>query len=197
MKKLKYCEWDDEKSKKTYIKKLVTLYTIFLSLTVIQNSAFSYLLLHVVRDAISFTSFMVMIFASNSIANLAIFITLYILIYWNIPLIISKCKDGLLKRDAIIINKHKLAIIVGIVIMMVFISIIRVYYYYTNSFNIGEFLFVLHKLFLHKHPYIETGGYLIGALAVLGKTKKRILPIHIISYVLLLIAAYYEASIAF
>ena len=192
--KLKYCKWEGDGGK-IFIERLSFIYGLLLLLIVLQNVIFTYLLAHI--EQVTFKSFTTLIFINNSVANFILFISFYLLFYWLIPVIRENCSEGILKKEVNLVSNHKILLVLGAVLLMVVISILRLVYYRVGTFDIDKSIEILTVLFRYPHPYFEIGGYMLGSLSVTVNGRKKMIVLHTLSYLLLLMGAYFEAKLAF
>jgi hypothetical protein len=191
--RIKYCDWDD-KYKRVFIERTIFIYLVIIALILVQNSVFNYLVANV--HSISFSKLFIFIFINNSIANFSLFISFFLILYYMIPPIIEGCKSGLLLKEALFTRKYMWAIILFAISLAVFMSIMRVVFYTTGSFSLPYGLQILAVLTRYKHTYFEVGGYIAGSLPVILKDKKVMCILHSLSYILILLGAYYETLLA-
>lgn len=170
----------------------MTTYVIVVSLIVLQNVLFKILLSQ--REPFSILRMTVLIFINNSVANFTLFITFYLIIFLVAPIVIVGCKGGLLKREISYLLNHKVIFISITLVVMITVSILRVFYYINGGpAPPSQLISILERLVKLKHSYFEITGYMLGMLAVYPSDKKKVLTVHVTSYLFLLIGAYFEA----
>lgn len=191
---MRYCDWVDISYKSSYRRVIGLLYLVAFSLILLQNMLFKVLMGQ--TPPFSILRMTSLIFINNSIANLTLFVTFYLIIFILTPIVVSGCSKGILKRELVFLNNHRLVVISGTLALVVVFSILRVFYYINGGpASPSQLLDILVKLSHLKHPYFEVSGYALGLGAVLLKSKKEVILIHLLSYIPLIIGAYFEASL--